>query len=292
MADLDVPTLVTPEWLATHLDDPDLRVVDCTVYLRTDGDGEVRAESGRSDWDAEHIPGSVFVDLIEDLSETDQPEYPFQLPDPAAFAAEMEAVGIGDDTRVVVYDDPGDERSNEWAARLWWMVRVFGHDQVGVLNGGLTRWVDEGRPTTAEAPVEREVTFTPAFRPGLVADKEDVVAYTASDTDTEACVINALRPAEHDSSRIPNTENVPAVGDSAVIDPETNTYRPTETIQEQFEAVGATGDEQVVTYCGGGIAASSAALAAYVAGIEDVAVYDGSLEEWRSDPDLPLAGED
>jgi thiosulfate/3-mercaptopyruvate sulfurtransferase len=291
MSDTDVPALVTPEWLEPRLDDPDLRVVDCTVYLRTDADGELRAESGRSDWAEKHIPGSVFVDLIEDLSETDDPEYAFQLPEPAAFAAEMEAAGIGDDTRVVAYDDPSDDRSNEWAARLWWMLRAFGHDEVGVLDGGLTRWVDEGRPTTAAAPATREVTFTPEFRPELVAGKDDVLAYTSADTDAGACVLNALRPADHETSRIPNTDNVPAVGDSAVIDPETNTYRSKNELRERFEAVGATGEDRVVTYCGGGIAASSTALAAYTAGIEDIAVYDGSLREWRSDPDLPLEGD-
>lgn len=289
MSDEEIPTLVEPDWLEKHLEDQDLRVVDCTVELTYDNEtGEMKGGPRRDDWTESHIPGSVFVDLMENLSETDDPEYSFQLPKPADFAAEMEAVGIGDDTQVVAYDNPRDGLSNEWAARFWWMLRVFGHDQVGVLNGGWSRWTDESRPTSSAEPSTPDVTFTPDFRPELVADKEDVLAYTSDDSDDEACVVNALWPDDYESVRIPNTENVPSVGESAIIDTETNTYISEDEIQDRFEEVGAAESDKVVTYCGGGIAASSAAFAAYTSGFENIAVYDGSLEDWRDDPDLPV----
>lgn len=289
MTGKEVPTLVDPDWLEQHLNDPDLRVVDCTVELSYDNEtAEMEGHPCRADWEESHIPGSVFVDLEGDLSETEAPEYSFQLPEPADFAAEMEAVGIGDDTRVVAYDNPRDTVSNEWAARFWWMLRAYGHDQVGVLNGGWKRWTSEDRPTSSTEPSVPDVTFTPDFQPELVADKDEVLAYISDDGTEEASVVNALRPDDHESVRIPNTVNVPSVGESAVINPETNTYVSRDEIRSRFEEAGATEAERVVTYCGGGIAATSAALAAYASGIENVAVYDGSLEDWRSDPDLPL----
>jgi thiosulfate/3-mercaptopyruvate sulfurtransferase len=293
MSEEDVPTLVEPEWLEERLDEPDLRVVDCTVDLTYNKEtGEMEGQSGLDDWEESHIPGSMFVDLIEDLSKTDDPDYSFQLPAPKQFVAEMESVGIGDDTRVVAYDNARDDSSNEWAARFWWMLRVFGHNQVGVLNGGWKRWTNENRATTSETSSIPDVTFTPDFHPELVADKEEVLEYISDESDEDACVVNALGPDDYESFRIPNTKNVPSVGESAVIDTETNTYISENEIRGQFEEAGATEANKVVTHCGAGIAASSAALAAHVAGIENVAVYDGSLEEWRNDPDVPTISND
>jgi thiosulfate/3-mercaptopyruvate sulfurtransferase len=293
MAEEDVPTLVEPEWLEERLDEPDLRVVDCTVDLTYNNEtGEMEGQSGLDDWKESHIPGSVFVDLIDDLSKTDDPDYSFQLPTPEHFAAEMESVGIGDDTQVVAYDNARDDSSNEWAARFWWMLRVFGHNQVGVLNGGWKRWTNENRATTSETSSTSDVTFTPDFHPELVTDKEEVLEYISDESDEDACVVNALGPDDYESVRIPNTKNVPSVGESAVIDTETNTYVSEDEIREQFGKAGATEADKVVTHCGAGIAASSAALAAHVAGIENVAVYDGSLEEWRTDPNVPIISND
>jgi thiosulfate/3-mercaptopyruvate sulfurtransferase len=286
--DGDVPTLVEPAWLEPRLAEPDLQVLDCTVYLRTDAEtGEYRTESGRDDWADGHIPGSAFADLIEDLSETDDPDYPFQLPTPAAFAAAVGELGVGDDTRVVVYDAVDRRNNNEWAARLWWMFRVFGHDRVGVLDGGWPRWTAEDRPVSTTASPPESTTFTPDYRPELVADAADVEARM---DDADACLVDALRPADHAAERIPGSANVPAVGDEAVIDDD-GTYRPADDLRARFDAVGALDAESVVTYCGGGIAASSAALALYRAGVTDAAVYDGSRSEWTA-RGHPVVGDD
>lgn len=284
-----VPSLVEPDWLEPRLRDPDLRVVDCTVHLDFDpGTGARNAESGRADWADSHVPGSVFADVREDLSAAD-PEYPYQRPTPERFADAMEELGIGDDSRVVLYDAAG----NGWAARGWWLLRAFGFDRAGVLNGGWERWTAEDRPVSADPPADRDATFTPEPRPELFVDRETVLEAV----DDETCrLVNALRPEDHAGTglvkygrpgRIPGSVNVPAVGEEAIVDPKDETYLPREELRRRFADAGVTDGDRVITYCGGGIAASSAAFALHLLGIEDVAVYDGSLAEWGR-TDLPM----
>jgi len=290
MTDSELPTLVEPGWLEPRLDEPDIRVLDCSVHLTVDAEtGEASIAPAREDWEESHVPGSAYADLITDLSVTDDPDYPFQLPSPDRFADAMERLGVGEDSRVVVYDAVETERSNEWAARVWWMLRVFGHDEVGVLNGGFGRWTAEDRAVGSAPPEPRDATFTPAYREELVAGKHEVRERIG---DGDTALVDALPPTEHASGHIPDSVNVPAVGEDAIIDPETGTYRSREALRERFHAVGATETEEVITYCGGGIAASSAALALHRIGVEDVAVYDGSLSEWSDDPDLPMESEE
>ncbi|ERG97115.1 sulfurtransferase [Haloquadratum walsbyi] len=274
-----VPTLVDPDWLEDRLDVPDVQILDCTVYLQPGG-----VKSGYDDWSDAHIPGSQFADLIEDLSETDNPEYPFQLPTSDAFASAVSELGVSNDSRIVLYDTVNEGNNNEWAARLWWMFRVFGHDQVGVLNGGWPRWTAENRPVSSSVKTPQSTDFTAEYRPELVANKEDVRSKTE---DSGTCVINALKSDDHAAERIPNSVNVPALGDDGVLDTD-GTYASDDALEEQFSEVGATEADDVITYCGAGIAASSEALALHQAGITDVAVYDGSLSEWTADSELPV----
>ena len=284
-----VPSLVEPDWLEARLDEPDLRVVDCTLHLRFDPEtGERHSESGRPDWEGSHIPGSVHADIEEDLTAVD-PDYPYQRPTPERFADAMEALGIGDDSRVVCYDSEG----SAWAARVWWLLRAFGFENAGILNGGWGRWTAEDRLVSSDPPSERDVTFTPEPRPELFAEKEAV----REAIDDDACrLVNALRPADHAGEglvkygrpgRIPGSVNVPAVGEEAIVDPEAGSYLSEEVLRERFEEAGATDGERVITYCGGGIAASSAAFGLHLVGYDDVAVYDGSLAEWGR-TDLPM----
>lgn len=286
---MTVPSLVDPDWLEPRLHESDLRVVDCTLHLSFDPEtGARHTESGRADWDASHIPGSVYLNVQEDLTAAD-PDFPYQRPSPARFADAMASLGISDDTRVVLYDGA----QNSWAARVWWLLRSFGFDRAGILNGGWERWTADGRPTSTDSPPERDVTFTPDPRPELVADKEQVRAAI----EDEACsLVNALRPADFDGSNVvkygrpghvPGSVNVPAVGESAIVDAADQTYLPRDALRARFADAGVTESERVITYCGGGIAASSAAFALHLLGVENVAVYDGSMAEWGR-TDLPI----
>ncbi len=280
MTAITVPSLVETDWLQQHLLEPQMRVLDCTVFLEINPDtGERKAESGRSEWEKAHIPGSVFADILNDLSETDNPQFPMQMPTAEKFAVSMGELGVGDDTAVVLYDS----RGNMWAARVWWMLRAFGFENAGVLNGGWSKWVAEDRPISSETTKVTPATFTPKPRPELIASKQDVLQEIDQGG---SCILNALSPDDFNNARIPSSTNVPAVG--GAVDPETMTYRPPKSLRQLFSDAGAMDDRRVITYCGGGIAASSAAFALHLIGKDNVAVYDGSMSEWTSDPDLPL----
>lgn len=277
--------LVSPAWLASQLGRPDLRILDCTVLLAPQPGGGYAVESGRARWERAHIPASAFADLAGTLSDPDSP-LRFTLPAPERFARAMGALGVGDGHRVVLYDS----RANMWAARVWWMLRAFGFDAAAVLDGGWRAWTAEGRPTSTEAPDWPPATFTSRPRPGLFVGKEAVGAAIASG---QACVVNALDRAQHRGETQPyarpghivGSVNVPA---AELVDEGTHRYRPLEELRAAF--AGDVGDRgrPVITYCGGGIAASSDAFVLHLLGHGDVAVYDNSLSEWAADPDLPM----
>lgn len=280
-----IEPLVESGWLETQLGAPDLRILDCTVKLGPDG-----AVSGRADWESTHIPGSAFADLIHDLSDPENTRYSFPFPPAERFAAAMSRLGVGDGTRVVLYD----AGPNMWAARLWWMLRAYGFDDAGVLSGGFARWMREGRPVSSEGASYPSGQFVPRPRPDLIATKEDVLESINSG---DRCIINALSADAHYGrtpprrgrpGHITSSVNLPASGAESILDPETLTYLPLDQIQAKFKEVGALDKERVITYCGGGIAASSAAFALHLIGVDNVAVYDGSLSEWANDPTLPM----
>jgi thiosulfate/3-mercaptopyruvate sulfurtransferase len=279
--------LVETDWLADHLDDPGLRVLECTVYLHPAPDlpGGFRVESGRAQWAAGHIPGAGFVDLHEELSDRASP-FRFMMPSAEQFAEALSRHGVGDGIRAVLYD----RSVNMWAARVWWMLRAFRFDQCAVLNGGWKKWTGEGRAGAADLGERPARLFVARPRLELIADK---VAVLASIGDGATCVINALTEEQHRGGgvnygrpgRIRQSVNVPA---RDLVDPATHAYLPADVLRRKFEAVGALAASRVITYCGGGIAASSDAFALALLGRDNVAVYDASLSEWASDPALPM----
>jgi thiosulfate/3-mercaptopyruvate sulfurtransferase len=279
--------LVETDWLAQHLDDPNLLVLECTVFLHpADVPGGFRVESGRAAWAEGHIPGAGFADLPGELSDR-QSRLRFMMPPAAQFAEAMGRYGVGDGVRVILYD----RFVNMWAARIWWMLRAFGFDAAAVLNGGWKKWTLEGRPVTADVCLRQPRRFTSHPRPELIADKAGVLAALGSE---RACVLNALTEEQHRGTggvdygrpgRIAGTRNVPA---RELVDPRTHAYLPLDTLRAKFAAAGALDAGRVVTYCGGGIAASSDALVLALLGRDDVAVYDASLSEWAADPTLPM----
>jgi thiosulfate/3-mercaptopyruvate sulfurtransferase len=283
---VDLPLLVAPDELSDALDDPAVRVLDTTVHLEFHPDGsEVTIESGRAAFEEGHIPGARFADLIE-LTDPVRPAW-FMLPEPERFAAEMSRLGVGPGTHVVVYDG----ESGAWATRVWWLLRAFGFDAVSVLDGGMKAWQAAGLPVSSTTEEVTPATFVARFRREFVATKDEVEALMG---DGGACLINALpAPLFHGDvpitpgrfGHIPGSLSIPH-GD--LVDPVSNRFLPMAALRERFAASGALDRPRVVTYCGGGIAATFDAFALALLGRDDVAVYDGSLIEWASDPELPL----
>jgi thiosulfate/3-mercaptopyruvate sulfurtransferase len=277
------PPLVSARWLADHLG-RDTLVIDASVVPFTRPDGRPGLMSGHEQYLAGHVPGAVFADLIEDLSDPEGAT-PFTRPSATRFAAAAGALGAGDDGAIVVYDTG----LGQWAARLWWLFRSAGRD-VHLLDGGLAAWRAEDLPleTGHVEPVPRR--FTAAPRPELWADKAEVARIV--DGERRGVLISALPEAEFRGGasarprpgHIPGSRSFPA---SRVVDRATNRVRPTAELRAELGQ--DLGGRRAVTYCNAGIAASSAALALTIAGAHDVAVYDGSLAEWASDPAAPLA---
>lgn len=274
-------TLVTTEWLSQHLGDPDLVVLDCTVRMEPDEAGGFRSVSGRADYEGGHIPSAGFADLTGDLSDMDSP-LEFAMPTPQQFCAAMGALGVGDDSRVVLYDG----FNSVWAARVWWMLRWVGFDRAALLDGGLKAWSAEGRRLSTEAASHHVKQLTPRPRPALIADREEVFAAI---TDDAVSLIDVM-PESHfrgemvlydRPGHIPSATNIPA---TSLVDTSGH-YRPLDELAAMLE-----GDREArfITYCGAGIAASSDAYIMFRLGFTNVAVYMASLQEWAADSANPL----
>lgn len=280
--------IVETDWLEANLDDPNLRIFDCTTHLLYTPEGSAdpyTVKSGQEDYDAGHIPGADFLDLQGELSVQDSP-YRFTLPPAAQFAEAMSRHGVGDGTRVVLYSTG----NAQWATRIWWMLRAFGFDNAAVLNGGWQKWRAESRPVSTEPVTYPAAVFSAEPRPDLFVGKEAVLSAIGDKT---VCTINALGEGLHKGEdarygrpgRVPGSANIPA---ASLLDPETNAMLDAETVAAHFEAVGADKAQQVITYCGGGIAATLDAFLLHQLGYENIAVYDDSMSQWAKDESLPI----
>ncbi|MGI9594744.1 MAG: sulfurtransferase [Acidimicrobiales bacterium] len=276
--------LISTDQLAEQLAAPDLRIFDCTVYLRQSEDGPFRIESGRAAFDEAHIPNSSFIDQVDELSDLDS-ALRFTALDAERLAAAFAARGIGSDTSVVLYD----RAFNMWATRAWWLLRSIGVDNAAVLDGGWKAWTTDGRRQSTEPESTHAPTnLTADPRPGTLVGRAEVEAATGDDG---VCLVNALSPQVHDGTdagygrpgHIPSSKNVFAVD---LVDPETHRYRPLDDLKSMFDNAGVAG-ERIVTWCGGGIAATSDAFTLARLGHENLGIYDGSLSEWQA-AGLPL----
>jgi thiosulfate/3-mercaptopyruvate sulfurtransferase len=300
MLDLFAHPLVEPSWLAAHLADGDVRVVDA----RWRGDG-----TSRELYRQGHLPGAVHLDWQRDLSWTDGRGVAYLLLPPEPFAAVMEAAGIGDRTRVVAYA----ETDHSGATRLWWALRFSGHEQVAVLNGGWTRWIAEGRPISTEVPRPAPATFTPRLHPQLLAPAHEI-EQALHEADARVRLVDT-RPAEqyagraiwtpHGSLFLPPGQSRIALANGRVmqaghipgavhlhasrfLNPVEWTYLPRESLRALARGAGLKPEQRVITYCGSGISASLGLFALHLAGYRDLALYDASWEEWGTDAAFPV----
>lgn len=274
-------TLVDTQWLSKHLDDPDLLVLDCSVTTELVG-GSYRNISGRADYEKGHIPSAGFADLTTELCDNDSP-IEFAMPSPDRFCSVMGELGVSDNSRVVLYD----AFLSAWAARVWWMLRWAGFDQAAILNGGLQKWKTEGRPLSTQPAKQTTKHFNLNLRPELIADQKEVLATINHDAvnliDTmpeefyrgEQCMY--ARPGH-----IPGATNTSAL---KLID-KSGCYLPQEKLAT---LINGNHNTRTITYCGGGIAASSNAFIMTRLGFTNVAVYTASLQEWAANPSNPMA---
>lgn len=275
--------IVETEWLAGHLRSPDLVVMDASWHLPAAG------RDAKKEYLAEHIPGALFFD-IDDLSD-EKSALPHMLPSTVKFSSRMKKMGVGDGTRIIVYDSLGIFS----AARAWWTFRAMGHKDVAVLNGGLKKWKAEGRALEdGAAPRRTEKHFTPLRNTEIIRDLADIQALLKK---PGAQIVDA-RPAGRFEGReaeprpglrgghIPGAKNIPS---SSLLNPD-GTLKPASELGALFKTIGIDVRKPVVTTCGSGVTASMLALALAVLGQTNAAVYDGSWAEWGIEGNgLPVA---
>jgi thiosulfate/3-mercaptopyruvate sulfurtransferase len=274
-------SLVSTEWLAEELGASDLRVIDATIFLPGAG------RDARAEYEAEHIPGAVFMDLDE-IVDTENPA-PHMLPPAHKFASRMQSLGLGDGNRFVVYDNSPLHSS----ARAWWMLKVFGAHYVALLDGGLQKWEAEGRPLENGKTQVRHGHFTAFLEQNAVADKEYVSGIVHS---PEHEIVDA-RPASRFTGKdpeprpgvqpghIPGARNLPQ---GELFNPD-NTWKRGEELRAAFYDAGIELDKPMVATCGSGVTAAVLQFGAHLLGKNDVKLYDGSWSEWGADPATPKA---
>jgi thiosulfate/3-mercaptopyruvate sulfurtransferase len=281
---LPVP-LVTTEWLHSHLDEPDLVVVDASVQMIA---APPHRAHMREAYAEAHIPGAVYANIVDDFSEPDS-LLPITRPSADRLATAIGRLGIGPDTDVAVYDRSGGQS----AARFWWLLQSAGHDRIAVLNGGLPRWIADGHFTESGAVDPLPVRFPVRLRPEMWADKKqvmDVVHGAAS-----ATLVNALPELPQEPSALPPevlhilSASIPgsvAMPFPSLAEPGSSTLRPAAELTSHLAPV--TAGKRAIVYCASGLSAPLVGLGLIASGHTDVAVYDGSIEEWLSDPDAPV----
>ncbi len=277
--------LVSTDWLAAHLSAPDVRVVDATWHMpQTNRDA-------RAEYENCHIPGAVYFD-IDDIADKNS-DLPHMLPSPEKFSSRVRKLGLGDGNRIVIYSAAGGYSA---AARAWWMFRVFGHEDVAVLDGGLPKWLANDHLVEDIPPLPRDRHFTARTNNFLVRNVEQLIRNVSTGKEQ---VIDARaadrfagtgvepRPCRK-KGHIPGSVNVPFLN---ILDPDNHhSFKPAEDITRIMLAAGVDTARPLVTICGSGVTAAVLTLGLYLLGHKDVAVYDGSWSEWGDHYDTPVVG--
>ncbi len=279
---MPIPLIVSTDWLAQHLTDPDVRVVDVRWYLFE------KDKTGQSEYYKGHIPGAAFMELEQDLaSPRGQGPGRHPLPTPETFARAASRAGIAPDMHVIAYDD----RGGASAARLWWLLRYFGHDRVSLLDGGIIKWIEEKRPLQIEVPSLPESRFVPHPHPEMVASAETVDKLR---NDPHALVLDVrvseryegkIEPIDPRAGHIPGAKNSPYTGN---LQPDQR-FRSPEELRKRFQKLGAQDGTKIISYCGSGVNACQNILALHLAGFKNALLYEGSWSDWSSTPGRPVA---
>jgi thiosulfate/3-mercaptopyruvate sulfurtransferase len=277
--------LAETDWLAARLDDPSLRIFDCTVDMSYSPEKGYAIKNGREKYEAGHIKGAAFIDLMEEFKDPGH-ALNFMLPPAELFVDLASKYGIGEGTEVVFYN----AGPTWWATRMWWNLRAHGFDKARVLNGGYEKWVAEGRAVETGNNAYPPARFVSRPRPGLIVGKEEVLA--AID-DPDCLIINALAPELHRGDKvqygrpghIKGSVNVPA---RTLLEDGTFAFKPADALQAAFAPVGAMQAKRVMNYCGGGISATTDLFALALLGHPGLQLYDASMTEWGRDETLPM----
>lgn len=274
--------LVSSEWLAAHLDDADLRLLDASWYMPAE------QRNAAAEFLKTHIPGAQFFD-VDEVADPDT-ALPHMAPSPERFARLVGDLGIGNHHHIVFYDQKGLFS----AGRGWWLFRLFGHQRVSVLDGGLPKWLAEGRPSErGPADATAAASYRPALRASLLRGLGDLLANLQSQHEL---VLDARSRGRFDGSapdprpnlpsgHIPGSRSLPY---SELLNPD-GTLLPLDALRAKFAAAGVDGSRPLVCSCGSGLTATVLALGLEVAGLGSAAVYDGSWTEWAAQPDTPKA---
>lgn len=286
--------LVETDWLAEHLHDPHLRIVDMRGYVRSverEGPDGAKIQDAhyvgaRDEYEQEHIPGAVYIDWSSDIVDPDD-VVEAQVAPAERFAEVLGRLGIGDQHLVVAYDS---HPASQFATRLWWALNYYGHTQVVVLNGGLPKWKREQRPLTSTAPTYEPTSFTPATQPQLRATAQELLVMlgqqgmTLVDARDTGQYSGQVTRGEGRAGHIPGALSLPR---EELIDPQTGTFRSNEELQQIFTSAGVAPEQHVVAYCNGGVAATTVLFSLAMLGYPRLTNYDGSWNEWGSRADLP-----
>ena len=281
-----ISPLVSTDWLAEHLHDASLRIIDIRGHVLPASEPHPHYFSHRAEYLESHIEGALFVDWTSDIVEPDS--ISVDIANPERFADFMSSLGIDSSTTVVAYDDA----NGMFAARMWWALRYYGHDAVYVLNGGWQNWLAEGRHITAEIPSVERTNFVPMLMPELSKSADEILANL---TEKRFQLVDVRKSHEFmgKSSRakrlghIPDALNIPR----AELVAKDGTLLPADELSQIFKKAGLhldTGNE-IVIYCNGGVSASYGLLALNTLGFTNASVYDGSWKDWGNDDSKPIA---
>ena len=282
--------LVETSWLAKHLQDPDLRIVDMRGYVRTvekDGIQEAHYVGARDEYEQSHIPGAVYIDWTRDIVDLDD-IIKAQIALSEQFAQVMGRIGISDQHLVVAYDA---HPASQFATRLWWALKYYGHNKVVVLNGGFPKWQRENLPLNTTIPTYPYATFTPVLQPELRATAVDVLNLLGQ---PDVALIDARDRGQYSGrvvrkpgrpGHIPGSINIPR---EELMDPTTGTFRSNEELKQVFAKAHVLPEQRIVAYCNGGVAATSVLFTLAMLGYPSLTNYDGSWNEWGERQDLPV----